>query len=300
MLERLATDIARLGDVGTWSDTEVPRLTLVALDERSASLDMLYEPMVCFVVDGAKRTAAGERSWVVERGQMFLNTLVLPVTATFERVPYRSAVLRIDSRTVADLLLEMDGMDRHTPPAFGGQVSAPMTPDVIDAVDRWVRLLDTPDDIGLLAPSTEREILYRLLGSPIGPVLRQSALAESVLTRVSEATAWIAAHFAEPLSVDLVAAMAHMSTATLHRRFKAATGMSPLRFQKHMRLQEARRLLVTGDITVARVAERVGYESATQFNREYRRAFGLPPFQDASRLRNRLAHTNATTRVPAG
>ena len=293
MLARLADDIARLGDVGTSSDTEVPRLTLVALDEPADSVDMLYEPMVCFITDGAKRAAAGERSWVVERGQMFLNTLVLPVTGTFEGVPYRSAVLRLDGRVLADLLLEMDGTSSHTPPASAGQASAPMTPDVIEAVVRWVRLLDTPDDVGPLAPSMEREILYRLLGSPVGPLLRQSAGADSTLARVREAAAWIAAHFAEPLSVERLATTTHMSTATLYRRFKAATGMSPLRFQKHLRLQEARRLLVAGDSTVARVAESVGYESPTQFNREYRRAYGLPPFQDAARLRDRLVQMRA-------
>lgn len=300
MLGRLAADIARLGAGSPWSDTEVPHLTLVALDEHSGPLDMLYEPMVCFIADGAKRAVAGKRSWVVERGQMFLNVPVLPVTATFERVPYRSAVLQLGGRTLADLLLEVDGTSRQSSWESGGQASAPMTPDLVEAVARWVRLLDTPDDIGPLASPVEREILYRLLGSPIGPLLRQSALAGSALTRVRETTAWIAAHFAEPLRVDQLAAMAHMSAATLHRHFKAATGMSPLRFQKHLRLQEARRLLIAGDTPVARVAESVGYRSATQFNREYRRAYGLPPYKDASRLRDRLTNAETTTRVPVG
>lgn len=299
MLETLATDIARLGAAGTWSPTAVPHLILVALDERVAPLDLLYEPMVCFVADGTKHTAAGERIWMVERGQMFINTLVLPVTATFERVPYRAAVLQLDNRTLADLLLEMNDPNHHPPPAPDAHTHAPMTPDILDAVHRWVRLLDTPDDINLLGPSTEREILYRLLRSPLGPLLRQSTRTGSLTARIHTATAWIAAHLTEPVDVDSIAAMTHMSTATLHRHFKAATGMSPLRFHKHLRLHEARRLLTTGDTTAARVAEQVGYNSPTQFNREYRRAFGLPPLQDASRLRNRLTPTDATTRTPA-
>ncbi|MFI2347462.1 AraC family transcriptional regulator N-terminal domain-containing protein [Streptomyces sp. NPDC019443] len=288
MLDQLASAIARHSD-GLWSDSAVPRLALVALDELVAPLDLLYEPMICFIADGAKRAIAGDRSWVTGRGEMFLNSLVLPVTATFERVPYRSVVLRLDGRALADLLLELDGTDPRTLPSPGGQMAAPMTPELLDAVNRWVGLLDTPDDIRPLAARIESEILYRLLGSPFGPFLRQFALADSGAARVRAAAAWISEHYTEPLSIDMIAAVAHMSTATLHRHFKTATGMSPLRFQKHLRLQEARRQLVAGNTTAALVAEAVGYASATQFNREYRRAYGLPPAQDASRLRGRLA-----------
>ncbi|MGP3949068.1 AraC family transcriptional regulator N-terminal domain-containing protein [Streptomyces sp. 7N604] len=289
MLDQLAAAVARHSD-GLWSDSAVPRLTLVALDEPVAPLDLLYEPMICFIADGAKRTIAGDQSWVTGRGDMFLNSLVLPVTAVFERVPYRSAVLRLRGRALADLLLELDGTDPRTPPGPGGQITASMTPELVDAVTRWVRLLDAPDDIRPLAARTESEILYRLLGSPLGPHLRHFALADSGAARVRQAAAWISEHYTEPLTIEEIAAVAHMSTATLHRHFKAATGMSPLRFQKHLRLQEARRRLVAGNTTAALVAEAVGYASATQFNREYRRAYGLPPAQDAARLRGRLAN----------
>ncbi|MDI5964548.1 AraC family transcriptional regulator [Streptantibioticus silvisoli] len=288
MLDELAAAIARHRD-GLWSDSAVPRLTVVAFDEFLGPVDLLYEPMICFIADGAKRSIAGDRSWVTGRGEMLLNSLVLPVTATFERVPYRSAVLRLDGRALADLLLELDDADPRTLPGPGGPLTAPMTPEITDAVTRWVRLLDTPDDIRPLAARVESEILYRLLGSPLGPALRQFTLADSGSARVRSAAAWISARYTEPLSVDAIAAAAHMSTATLHRRFKAATGMSPLRFQKQLRLQEARRRLLAGDTTAALVAEAVGYTSATQFNREYRRAYGLPPGQDAARLRDRMA-----------
>ncbi|TKA08912.1 AraC family transcriptional regulator [Actinacidiphila oryziradicis] len=289
MLDQLAAAIARHSS-GLWSESAVPRLIPVALDELVAPCDLLYEPMICFIADGAKRTIAGDRSWVTGRGEMFLNSLVVPVTVTFERVPYRSVVLRLDGRALADLLLELDGTDPRTLPGPGGQITAPMTPELIDAVTRWVGLLDTPDDIRPLAARIESEILYRLLGSPLGPILRQFALADSGAARVRTAAAWISEHYTEPLSIDMIAAVAHMSTATLHRHFKTATGMSPLRFQKHLRLQEARRQLVAGNTTAALVAEAVGYASATQFNREYRSAYGLPPAQDAVRLRGRLAN----------
>ncbi|MFF0445962.1 AraC family transcriptional regulator N-terminal domain-containing protein [Streptomyces sp. NPDC004609] len=288
MLDGLSAAIARHG-VGLWSETAVPRLSLITLDELITPADLLYDPMICFVSDGAKRAVAGERSWVTGRGDMFLNTLRVPVTASCERVPYRSAVMLLDGRALTELLLEIEESSPRPLPGPGGQVAATMTPELLDAVTRWVRLVDTPDDIGPLAARIESEILYRLLSGPLGPVLRQFTLADSVTARVRTAAAWICDHYTEPLSVDEIAAVAHMSTATLHRRFKAATGMSPLRFQKHLRLQEARRRLTVGDTTAARVAEAVGYVSATQFSREYRSVYGLPPMRDAARLRGRLA-----------
>ncbi|MFC4471336.1 AraC family transcriptional regulator N-terminal domain-containing protein [Streptomyces xiangluensis] len=289
MLDELASAIARHGG-DMWSDTAVPRLRMVTLDEPVIPIDLLYEPMICFIVDGSKSSVAGDRSWTTGSGEMFFNSLVLPVTATFERLPYRSAVLRLDGPTLADLLLELDGTGpgaSHEPEP-DGQISAPMPPELVDAVTRWVRLLDTPDDIRPLAARIEGEILYRLLGSPLGPLLRHFTLADTAAARVRTAARWICEHYTEPLSIEKIAAVAHMSPATLHRHFKSATGMSPLRFQKHLRLQEARRRLLAGDATAALVAEAVGYVSATQFNREYRRAYGLPPAQDAARLRGRL------------
>jgi AraC-like DNA-binding protein len=134
----------------------------------------------------------------------------------------------------------------------------------------------------------ESEILYRLLRSPLGPALRHWSLADSAAARIRTVARWICEHYAEPLGIDEIAEMARMSPATLHRHFKAATGMSPMKFQKHLRLQEARRRLFAGDVTAAQVAQAVGYVSATQFNREYRSAYGLPPGQDAAGLRARL------------
>ena len=265
----------------------MPRQNIVTVDDRLAGLDMRYEPMICFVVQGAKLAMAGEHQWLTTRGEMFLCTVDMPVTASFEQVPYRSVTLRLDGGPLADLLLELDDA-----PAGGGVPdrvgTVPMTPELADAVTRWVRLLDTPADIAALAPRVESEILYRVLGTALGPPLRQLVLSGSPLSRIRRAAAWIGAHYTERITVGDVAAVAHMSPATLHRHFRAATGMSPLRFQKHLRLQEARRLLVAGDTTAAAVADAVGYVSATQFNREYRSAYGLPPAQDAARVRESL------------
>ncbi|MFD8717824.1 helix-turn-helix domain-containing protein [Streptomyces sp. NPDC059629] len=174
-----------------------------------------------------------------------------------------------------------------------------MTPELVDTVTRWVQLLDAPEDIRPLAGRIESEILYRLLRGPLGPILRQWSPADTATTRVREVARWICARYTEPLSIDAIAAAAHMSPASLHRHFKAATGMSPLKYQKNLRLQEARRRLVAGDATAAQIAQAVGYVSATQFNREYRSAYGLPPARDAAQLRTRLAtdHTAPARRA---
>ncbi|WP_020137021.1 AraC family transcriptional regulator [Streptomyces sp. 351MFTsu5.1] len=287
MLDGLARAVGR-HCVGPWSQTAVPRLTLVAVDKVMEPIEVTYEPMVCFIADGAKRTAAAERSWITPPGSMALFTLDLPVTAAFEEVPYRAAVMRLDNQALSALQLELATAGPPSPQPAAAAVTAPMAPELVDAVTRWVRLLDAPEDIGPLAPRVETEILYRLLRSPLGPVLRHWSLADSAAARIRTAARWIRDHCSERLGIDEIAEVARMSPATLHRHFKAATGMSPLRFQKHLRLQEARRRLLTGEVTAAQVAQDVGYVSATQFNREYRRAYGLPPGQDAARLRTRL------------
>ncbi|MEU4235846.1 AraC family transcriptional regulator [Actinoplanes sp. NPDC026619] len=258
-------------------------MMLTAVDQLFTPADMLYEPMICFVAAGAKRTVSGDRSWLAGAGDMYLNSLHVPVTAVFEALPYRAAIMRLDTQVLTGLLLELDAppSDESAP----GQGTAPMPAALVDAVTRWVGLLDTPSDIRPLAARIESEILYRLLQTPLGPVLRRWSVAGTAATRIRHAAAWLLEHYATSITVAGLAAVAHMSPATLHRHFRAATGMSPLQFQKHLRLQQARRLLVAGDTTAAQVALAVGYASATQFNREYRRVYGLPPAQDAVRLR---------------
>ncbi|WJK42867.1 AraC family transcriptional regulator [Solwaraspora sp. WMMA2056] len=287
MLDELARVVARHCPAQA-VETVVPRLRLVRFDDAPAGpTDLLYEPMVCFVALGSKRSTAGGRSWLVGRGAMFLSSVELPVTAVFEQVPYRSVVLRLDVGLLADLLLELD---EPAPPTAGSPdpvalTSAAMSPAIVEAVTRWARLLDDPVDIRPLAARMEGEILYRLLGSPVGPALRQLTVADSRLSQIRAAAGLIRARYAEPLTVQEIAAAARMSVATLHRHFKAVTGMSPMRFQKSLRLQQARRLLVTGADTAAGAARAVGYVSATQFNREYRRAYGVPPGRDAAQVR---------------
>lgn len=159
----------------------------------------------------------------------------------------------------------------------------------MDAWVRMLRLMERPNDIPALAPAYEREILYRVLQGPQGAMLRDIATPDSAIARVTSAIQWIRRDFAEPLRVEALAKKAAMSVSAFHRHFKAVTALSPLQYQKRVRLLQARTLLVVGGKSVTRAAFEVGYESPTQFSREYARAFGLPPGRDADQLRARYS-----------
>jgi AraC-like DNA-binding protein len=288
MLDELAQAISR-HRVALRTVTAAPRLSLIAADVIPPATAVMWDPMVCFLAAGSKSVTMGEGQWVVGRGEMFFSAFDLLVTAELRQAPYRSAVLHLDVGTIADLLLELDVGTAPAPSAgVPARMVAPVSAPLLQAVTRWVQLLDSPGDIPALAGRREAEVVYRLLQSPLGPSLRQFAIADSAHARIRSAVGWIRAHYNEPVRIEDVADIAHVSVATLHRQFKAATGMSPIRFQKEVRLQEARRLMVAGTTTAAEVAHIVGYASPTQFNRDYRRTYGLPPVQDAAHLRQRF------------
>jgi transcriptional regulator GlxA family with amidase domain len=158
-------------------------------------------------------------------------------------------------------------------------------PELLDAAARMLRLLDQPSDASVLAPLIGQEILWRLLAGPLGDTVRQIGLADSELTHVSRAISWIRDNYAEPMRIDDLARLCGLSASAFHRHFRAVTAMSPLQFQKQIRLQHARSILVARPGDVAGAGHRVGYDSPSQFNREYRRLFGAPPGEDAERLR---------------
>ncbi len=158
-------------------------------------------------------------------------------------------------------------------------------PELLDAVIRMLTLLDAPSDRAVLAPMLEREIVWRLLTGPLGESVRQIGLSDSSVTQISRAVRWITEHYVEPFRVEDLARSCGMSTSAFHRKFQAVTALSPIQFQKQIRLHTSRLLLMTGLDDVATVGYQVGYDSTSQFNREYRRQFGLPPGRDAARLR---------------
>ncbi len=240
---------------------------------------------MCLVLQGAKEIMIGEHRLHYAAGSYFIGSVALPVSsriveATAER-PYIALTLTLDRAKLAELVASF--------PAATGSTSGGFAVNTIDnaLLEPWRRLLallDAPGDIPALAPMIEREILYRLLQGPQAGALRQIASSDSRLAQIRRAIAHLREHFDRHVALPDLIARADMSAASFHRHFKAITGMSPLQYQKRLRLQEARQQLLSGT-DVASTAFAVGYESASQFSREYARLFGLAPSTDARRLR---------------
>jgi AraC-like DNA-binding protein len=264
--------------------TSIPGL-LVSKVETTAPDYSLTEPLLVVMAQGGKRLLLGDQVHEYRAGQCLVVTADLPVTGHFFDVPSLGVGLELRPAAIAPLLLETPVAPRTAdhPAIATGDVG----PELLDAVVRLLRLLDHPSDATVLAPLIEREILWRLLTGPHGGMLRQIGLADSALSHVSRSIQWIRDNYAEPMRIADLARLAGMSASAFHRHFRAVTAMSPLQFQKRIRLQEARALLVADAGDVAGVGHLVGYDSPSQFNREYRRLFGAPPGQDATRLRAR-------------
>jgi len=271
----------------------LPNLTVWSSDGPTPPTPVIYEPMLYFTLQGIKRLTVGERQLEHRPGTFLLASIDVPVvcdvTDCSPERPYLGLAVQLDPAAVAALLLDLPSRPERAPePAqedLEPMTISPSTPAMNDALLRFVRLVEAPDDVPLLAPMIERELLYRVLQSEHGTVLRQAARADSRLSQIHRAVKWIRAHLAERLPVETLASVAAMSVSSFHRQFKAVTGLSPLAYHKQMRLQEARRRLLAEPGAVASVAFSVGYESVSQFSREYTRQFGMPPARDAARLR---------------
>ena len=244
------------------------------------------------MAQGGKRLLLGDQVFEYRAGQCLVVAADLPITGHFldvsPRTPSLAMGLTLRPAAIAPLLLQAPIARRSRttadPPAIATDTASP---ELLDAAARMLRLLDHPADAHVLAPLIEQEILWRLLTGPHADMIRQIGLADSDLSHVTRAIGWIRDNYAEPMRIGDLAGLAAMSPSAFHRHFRAATGMSPLQFQKRIRLQEARSLLVARPGDVTGVGHLVGYDSPTQFNREYRRLFGAPPGQDAEAARAR-------------
>ncbi|GAA1325769.1 AraC family transcriptional regulator [Pseudonocardia xinjiangensis] len=253
--------------------------------------------VMALIAQGAKRIALGDRVYEYRAGQYLIASVDMPITGQFtEASPERPAMgfgLVLHPATVAELLLQAAPGD--LPPAGGGAPSGMAVNDapaaLVDAVIRLLSLLDQPRDIAVLAPLIKREILWRLITGEQGAVVRQLGLADSSLSHIARAVRWIRDHYAQSFRVEDLAQLSGMSLSAFYRNFQAVTAMSPIQFQKQIRLQEARLLLAMQSSDVSGVGHRVGYDSPSQFSREYRRQFGAPPSQDAARLRGSALRT---------
>jgi AraC-like DNA-binding protein len=248
----------------------------------------VYEPSLCLVAQGAKEVLLADETYRLDPAQSLLVSVDLPVAARVVEAspgcPYLGVRLVLDPAVVGEFLA--DGM---TCPPLGpsarGLAVTQVEPALLDAVSRLVALLDSPQDIVPLAPLVLREITYRLLAGPQGSRLRQIVSAGAPAQRIALAIRWLRDHFAEQLRIEALAKYVRMSPSAFHLHFKSVTALSPLQYQKRLRLQEARRLMLGEGLDAAEAAFRVGYESPSQFSREYRRMFGAPPRQDVAALK---------------
>lgn len=286
-LRELAALIGRHTAAEGVVETPLPRLSLVRSCTSTLPQPTVYEPALCIVAQGRKRALLGDRTFVYDPATFLIVSVDLPVIGCVVEAsseePYLSLRLNLDLPALTELMLEHGG-----PAAQGGAPGvglSRMTPELLDAAVRLLRLLDTPGDMAALAPLAEREILYRLLVGEQGQMMRHIACAESRLSQISQAIAWIKRNFTRPFSVEQAAAEAGMSPSSFHHHFKAVTTMSPLQYRTQLRLQEARRLMMAESVDAATAGFRVGYESPSQFSRDYSRVFGAPPARDISRLR---------------
>ncbi|MFV3126868.1 AraC family transcriptional regulator N-terminal domain-containing protein [Niveispirillum sp. KHB5.9] len=272
------------------TQTPIARLSLSVLTRPGSGVATIFTPVTCLILQGCKRVTVGETTLEYDSARYFVASLDLPamgqiLEASPDR-PYVAVGLTLDRSILADLIASLPpGLIGQEPvmadqPCFG---TGPVTVDLLEAWGRLLALMDQPEDVPALAAAREREILYRLLRGPSGGHLCQIAQADSRLARIRHAIEWIGSHFEEPLPTSMLAGIAGMSVASFHRHFRAATAMSPLQYQKTMRLHMARRLLASG-MEAGNAAYSVGYESPSQFSREYSRAFGAPPSRDAERL----------------
>jgi len=248
--------------------------------------------VMALIAQGRKRIALGDRVYDYGPGQYLIASIDLPVSGQFiDATPDQPALgfgLILQPALIAELLLQAapGSAPAQTAPAPPSMSVSDAPAELLDAVVRLVRLLDRPSDIAVLAPLIKREILWRLILGEQGAAVRQLGLADSHVSQIARVVRWIREHYAEPCRVEELARLAGMSVSAFYRNFQAVTAMSPIQFQKQIRLQQARLLLAAHPKDVASLGFRVGYESASQFSREYRRQFSRPPSEDALLLRD--------------
>ncbi len=289
----LVTSIAKLTDGQGVKATAIPALTLVRRDAPTSSSSYMHEPSLCLIAQGAKRVLLGDEVYVYDAQHFLLTSVDLPIVAQVTEAtpekPYLGLMLKLDPREIAQLMADSSLPPPRTQHEGRGMAVDALSESMLCAVLRLLDLLEEPEHIPILAPLVQREILYRLLVGPQGARLRQIGAAGCRSHQIARAIDWLKANFTEPLRIEDLADRVRMSTSALHHHFRALTAMSPLQYQKWLRLHEARKLMLTEQLDAANAAFKVGYESPSQFSREYSRQFGAPPLRDIKTLRQAAA-----------
>ena len=270
--------------------TDIPGLTLHRRTAPTAPCPATYEPSVIVIAQGRKRVDLGRTTFIYDASRFLLTSIDLPIVSRVieasEAMPCLALALKLEMLVVRELLSREEIQVPETPSDDPAMATGETTVELLSACCRLVDLLDTPEDISVLSDLIQREIIYRILRGPEGARLRAIATLGDQSHRTAKAIAWIRANYAKPLRVGDLAEVAGMGVSTLHHHFRALTAMSPLQYHKHLRLQAARGRMLMDGLDAASAAFEVGYESASQFNREYSRFFGQPPMRDIRTLRS--------------
>lgn len=276
-------------------ETAIPSLSFMRAAALPGAIHAVYEPSLCFIAQGAKTATLARETFRYDPFSYLVTSARLPIVGQVTQASPERPYLALHLGIPLPDLVEMSGYlaprpEAGTPATERGIFVNRSEPALLDALLRLLELLDSPDDIPVLAPLIKREIVYRVLQSENGYRIRQFAVVGSHAHAIAEAIRLLQRDYAQPLRVDSLARHVNMSVPALHKHFKNVTGMSPLQYQKTIRLQEARSLLLSENAEAADAAYRVGYESPSQFSREYARMFGLPPKSDAKQRRNAVQY----------
>lgn len=269
------------------TETGIPRIAMIQGEIPEHMLAAVYDPMINLILQGSKTMTVGDRTLRYDPATYFVMSIELPAVGAVHPSrsgePYLALSLTLEPAKLSMLLADLPKTTRRYENDPGFSV-ADVTTELIDAWVRMLRLMNNPEEIAALAPVYEREILYRVLQGPHGWMLREIAAPDTAMSRVSQAIQRIRQDFAEPIRVESLAQKAAMSVSAFHRHFKAVTTLSPLQYQKRVRLLQARTLMISSAKSVTNAAFEVGYESATQFSRDYTKVFGLSPARDTARM----------------
>ena len=288
------------GRIAQWAagentrETQIPGLTLHRWETPTEPTSYMLGPSICLIGQGRKRVFLGEEHYVYDAHSFLITSVDLPVVAQIIEAssdkPYLGLTLELDLRTIAQLMLGNNMPSIRPVRERRGMAVSAVSPPLLDAFQRLIDLLECPGDIGALAPLIKQEIFYRLLVGEQGARLRQIISVDNRSYQIARAIDWLKENFDKPLRIEDLASRVGLSTSAFHNHFRCMTAMSPLQFQKRMRLNEARRLMLTEHLDASTAAFEVGYDSPSQFSREYSRLFGAPPMRDIRNL----------TQVPAG
>jgi AraC-like DNA-binding protein len=289
----LAHRVATFVGDGEERVTSLPGLSFAKLRAPTPPASYLYDPSISMIIRGRKRVRLGGSTYVYDESRFLLTAVNLPtVTEVLEaspETPYISLLMKLDLHASRQMIADVDMREANVPVSGTAMATGPATIELFDAIKRLIDLLDQPRDLVHLGALIQREIIYRILTSPAGARFRETVFLGTKSQRTARAIAWLRENYARPLRVEDLAELVGMGVSTLHHHFRAMTAMSLLQYQKHLRLHEARRILLGENVDAVTAAMRVGYESASQFNREYRRMFGAPPIRDVTPLRKTRA-----------